>query len=205
MDIRVALGILVGVIPTLALGGWFGPGNYEGCVLEKMKGHESRMMSYAREACEKEFPYEKDLARDVVLVDTRGDTRQTEEDVSKKVDRKLNTEEDISKEIDRILNADRDSLYSPSPQKDSTDVIEYGWSASERTITVKINKNVTDYRITKLGIGLSKVECEKKLGGFEKELVLEFSRWRSSAKIATEQASEYKCMEVTHVYGMRRN
>ncbi|WP_285390872.1 hypothetical protein [Marinobacter azerbaijanicus] len=44
-----------------AHGGWFGPDNYEECVLEKMKGQTKEMMWTAQTACEKEFPYEKEL------------------------------------------------------------------------------------------------------------------------------------------------
>lgn len=47
--------------PHNAQAGWFGPDNYEDCVLEKMKDQPRNMMSLAQEACEKKFPYEKAL------------------------------------------------------------------------------------------------------------------------------------------------
>ncbi len=44
--------------------GWFGPGNYHECVLEKMKGQSPYMLETAQSACELEFPcpdkYHKD-------------------------------------------------------------------------------------------------------------------------------------------------
>ena len=49
------------LVAPAALAGIFGPDNYEDCVLEKMKGQERHMMRLAREACEKQFPSEKEL------------------------------------------------------------------------------------------------------------------------------------------------
>jgi hypothetical protein len=49
------------MFPLSAFAGWFGPDNYEDCVLEKMKGQNKAMISTARKACEKQFPYEKEL------------------------------------------------------------------------------------------------------------------------------------------------
>jgi hypothetical protein len=40
---------------------WFGPDNYEECVLEKMKGQPKEMMWTAQTACEKKFSFEKEL------------------------------------------------------------------------------------------------------------------------------------------------
>ena len=36
--------------------GWFGPSNYEECVLEKMKGQLPYMVKTARDACRLKFP-----------------------------------------------------------------------------------------------------------------------------------------------------
>lgn len=37
--------------------GWFGPDNYDDCVLEKMKGQETKAaIIHARKACRKKFP-----------------------------------------------------------------------------------------------------------------------------------------------------
>lgn len=47
--------------PTIVFAGWFGPDNYEDCVLEKMKGQDRAMIYTARKACEKQFPFEKEL------------------------------------------------------------------------------------------------------------------------------------------------
>jgi hypothetical protein len=38
--------------------GWFGPSNYEECVLEKMKGQSSYMLATAQNACRLKFPPE---------------------------------------------------------------------------------------------------------------------------------------------------
>ncbi len=47
--------------PSFTYAGWFGPNNYDDCVLEKMKGQDKSMLYTARKACEKEFPFEKEL------------------------------------------------------------------------------------------------------------------------------------------------
>ncbi len=49
------------LMPFDVRAGWFGPDNYEDCVLEKMKDQPRNMMYLAQEACEKKFPYEKEL------------------------------------------------------------------------------------------------------------------------------------------------
>lgn len=42
--------------PCLCFAGWFGPNNYEECILKKMKGQDNSLMRIARAACQKEFP-----------------------------------------------------------------------------------------------------------------------------------------------------
>ena len=58
------------ILTTLALilcisfgvqAGWFGPSNYEECILIKMKGQDRSMFRFAEDACEQEFPHEKEL------------------------------------------------------------------------------------------------------------------------------------------------
>ena len=58
------------ILTTLALilcisfgvqAGWFGPSNYEECILIKMKGQDRSMFRFAKDACEQEFPHEKEL------------------------------------------------------------------------------------------------------------------------------------------------
>jgi hypothetical protein len=49
-----ALGLIL--IPTSSQAAWFGPDNYEECVLEKMKGQNKAMIQTARKACERQFP-----------------------------------------------------------------------------------------------------------------------------------------------------
>jgi len=53
--------VVFGLFPLNAIPGWFGPDNYEDCVLEKMKGQDKVMIATARKACEKRFPFEKEL------------------------------------------------------------------------------------------------------------------------------------------------
>ena len=55
--------IAITVTPVLAEAGWFGPDNYEECVLDKMKGQDRGMLPTAEKACEKQFPFEKKLFR----------------------------------------------------------------------------------------------------------------------------------------------
>ena len=58
----VCIGFVLSVLMPLDVrAGWFGPDNYEDCILEKMKDQPRNMMSYAQDACEKKFPYEKEL------------------------------------------------------------------------------------------------------------------------------------------------
>lgn len=49
------------LLPSMVWANFFGPDNYEECVLEKMKGQNKGMIYTARKACEKKFPYEKTL------------------------------------------------------------------------------------------------------------------------------------------------
>lgn len=56
---RIILIILL--LPQVAIAGWFGPDDYDECVLEKMKGQSEEMLWTARSVCEKQFPYEKEL------------------------------------------------------------------------------------------------------------------------------------------------
>jgi len=43
----------------------FGPSNYDECMLEKMKGQQNNMRSFAENSCEIEFPMEKLLNTDI--------------------------------------------------------------------------------------------------------------------------------------------
>jgi hypothetical protein len=43
--------------------GWFGPSNYEECVLEKMKGQSRYMFNAAMRACDDKFPCPKGETR----------------------------------------------------------------------------------------------------------------------------------------------
>lgn len=64
MNIRkVALSTLLALcfLGGTAYGAWLGPDNYEECVLEKMKGQPKNMKGIAMVACEKKFPYEKEI------------------------------------------------------------------------------------------------------------------------------------------------
>ncbi len=53
--------IFLMLLPFNVNAGWFGPDNYEECVLERMKGQDKAMIQIARKACEKKFPFEKVL------------------------------------------------------------------------------------------------------------------------------------------------
>lgn len=50
--------------PCVCFGGWFGPKNFEECVLENMKSQDKSLIGMARKTCEKQFPYEKELDLD---------------------------------------------------------------------------------------------------------------------------------------------
>ncbi len=60
MKLAIPLFIFFNILNT-AHAGIFGPDNYEECVLDKMKGQAKNLIYVARKACEKKFPYEKDL------------------------------------------------------------------------------------------------------------------------------------------------
>lgn len=75
LKIKQAIPIII--LTPLSLGveaGWLGPDNYEDCVLEKMKGQTKEMIWTARTACEKQFPFEKELRdyNDNIKVDWGG-------------------------------------------------------------------------------------------------------------------------------------
>jgi hypothetical protein len=57
--VRILYLIIVILSTNTAYAGWFGPDNYEDCILEKMRGQHKNMIHTARIACEKSFPYEK--------------------------------------------------------------------------------------------------------------------------------------------------
>ncbi len=53
---------LIVFFPIFSEAGWFSkPKNFEDCVLEKMKGQDKSMRSYAIRACRKLFPEEKEI------------------------------------------------------------------------------------------------------------------------------------------------
>ena len=58
--VSIILTILI-CTPCLGFSGWFGPKNFEECVLEKMKDQNKSLIDFASRACEKEFPYEKEI------------------------------------------------------------------------------------------------------------------------------------------------
>lgn len=61
MKIRVTLLIIGAMLPSLSNAGWFGPSNYDECVLDQMKDQAKNMIYHARNYCESKFPYEKKL------------------------------------------------------------------------------------------------------------------------------------------------
>ncbi|MGD9670758.1 MAG: hypothetical protein AB7U75_17220 [Hyphomicrobiaceae bacterium] len=56
--LAVMLGVFLSLnfLGTEANAGLFGPGNYEECVLENMKGQQQFMLETVRQACRKRFP-----------------------------------------------------------------------------------------------------------------------------------------------------
>lgn len=50
------------LVPYVAMAGWFGPDNYEECVVEKMKGQERTMRGMVQDACEAKFPRPTSIA-----------------------------------------------------------------------------------------------------------------------------------------------
>ena len=58
---RMFLSAALLLFATNSQAGIFGPDNYEECVLDKMKGQAKSLIFIARKACEKKFPYEKNL------------------------------------------------------------------------------------------------------------------------------------------------
>lgn len=61
MEEKQLLCTLLMLLPFSGMAEWFGPDNYEDCLLEKMQGQNKAMLNTARKACEKQFPYEKKL------------------------------------------------------------------------------------------------------------------------------------------------
>lgn len=58
---RIFLSAAILLFATYSQAGIFGPDNYEECVLDKMKGQAKSLIPIAKKACEKKFPYEKNL------------------------------------------------------------------------------------------------------------------------------------------------
>ncbi len=54
---------LIFLFSAYSYAGWFGADNYEDCFLEKVKGQHKFMFDTARKACERQFPFEKELYR----------------------------------------------------------------------------------------------------------------------------------------------
>lgn len=58
--------------------GFFGPKNFDECVLKRMKGQNDRMLGHARSACRKEFPTARKLIQgeevDYSWCDTKNDS-----------------------------------------------------------------------------------------------------------------------------------
>ena len=50
------------LLTSHAQAAFWGPDNYEDCVLEKMRGQDNSLLSMAKKSCEREFPYEKYLS-----------------------------------------------------------------------------------------------------------------------------------------------
>ncbi|GAB6111556.1 hypothetical protein [Desulfomicrobium salsuginis] len=49
---------------SVATAGWFGPSNFDECVIEGMKGQDKSMVRLVAKMCEKKFPFEKKLSFD---------------------------------------------------------------------------------------------------------------------------------------------
>jgi hypothetical protein len=58
--LAVALCLGVGLTNNSANAGWFGPRNFEECVIDKMDGKASYLLPTVRGLCDKLFPCEKD-------------------------------------------------------------------------------------------------------------------------------------------------
>lgn len=50
--------VLLLSFPSISYAGWFGPDNYEECMLERMKGQLKNMVSIAGKSCRNDFPEE---------------------------------------------------------------------------------------------------------------------------------------------------
>ena len=57
-----AILVMLLVAPHLAIAGWFGPDNYDECIVDKMKGQEKSMMSRVVSACRSKFPQPYSIA-----------------------------------------------------------------------------------------------------------------------------------------------
>jgi hypothetical protein len=61
---RMSLFLLAAMVfarPVVSYAGWFGPDNFEECMLEKMKGQNSSMEFTAHKACAKLFKLEEEV------------------------------------------------------------------------------------------------------------------------------------------------
>ena len=62
MTKQLIVGLMILFFPFTSQARFFGPSNFEECVVDKMKGQDIRMRGMVEDACEIKFPFEKDIS-----------------------------------------------------------------------------------------------------------------------------------------------
>lgn len=186
------------LMPLDVRAGWFGPDNYEDCVLEKMKDQPRNMMSYAQDACEKKFPYEKALVpydNFSFLGGNSGNYASSNLEISRCDTSSSSISICISKnETDyRITRA----IMAFSTKK--CELVEL------EDLELKDLKLKGIIKGKLEAIEKAKLEAieKAKLEDFGEEVTFTFSRWRDKSTADVKDADRFKCMRQVQIYGER--
>ena len=206
--IAIFYGFALFILMPLDVGaGWFGPDNYEDCVLEKMKDQPRNMMPYARDACEKKFPYEKPL--------TPHDGSPRSPEFSRLL--MLNDGENYYLDSDlKITWCDTSSSsISICVSKNETDYritrAIMAFSTKKCEVVELEDLELKDLKLKgiikgKLGaIEKAKLEAIEKAKpeDFREKVTFTFSRWRDKSTADVKDAARFKCMRQVEIYGER--
>lgn len=143
--------LLFGMSPAQA--GWFGPSNFDDCVLEKMRGQAPNMIGVARSACRAQFPEE-------ILL-----------------------QEGIHYKKGQIKNS--------------------WYNTSKDTITISIDENKTDYKVTRVVIKPMKEPCDSPNLRVDDEVEAKSPMFGSKYVADVPDASVIKCA-VIEIWGKKK-
>ncbi|MBU0769350.1 MAG: hypothetical protein KJ687_09695 [Proteobacteria bacterium] len=133
--------------------GWFGPSNFDDCVLEKMKGQTPNMIGVARSACRSQFPEE-------ILL--------------------------------------KEGIHYKKGQLKSS-----WYDTSQDTITIRIDENKTDYKVTRVVIKPMKEPCDSPNLRVDDEVEAKSPMFGSKYVADVPDASVIKCA-IIEIWGKKK-